>query len=64
MPEIKPEKFYPRDQAEGLREQAKKFPLPTAAAENIPSRPSPAEEKLKEILAKKERDLNKSLPKN
>ena len=64
MPGIKPEKFYPRDQAEGLREQAKKFPLPTAAAENIPSRPSLAEEKLKEILAKKERDLNQSLPKN
>lgn len=65
MPRNFAEKFYPRDQAEGLRQTAKKFPpAEPVVRENIPSRPSPEEEKLKERLAKKEQDLNQSLPKN
>lgn len=65
MPRNFAEKFYPRDQAEGLRKLAET----TAANErqqppDIKLRKSPEEEKIKERLAKKEQDLNQSLPKN
>ena len=65
MPGNAREKFYPRDQAEGLRQEAKKFPpAGQIAKENVSLRPSPEEGKIKERITKEEQALNQSLSKN
>ncbi len=65
MPGNAREKFYPQDQAEGLRQQAQKFPrAEKVAKEKKPLPPSPEEEAIRKRLANQEQALNKSLPKN